>query len=112
MWNYIDTFLISLDHLLVDGLEHLIFLMVVFLIVVIFSLILKVSLAILKERITHQIHMNKYNKLLVLSKKEIVKNNLDEKSFNKKQAVLIQDIFELKNQCISLRLFLNSLSKT
>lgn len=112
MCNYIGISLISLDPLIVDGSEHLIFLMVIFLIVVTFSLILKVSLAVLEEGITHHILMKNYHKLLVASKEEIRKNKLDEKSFNKKQAVLIQDILELKNQWISLRLFLNSLHKT
>lgn len=89
--------------------EQLIFLLVVTLIVVTFSFILKVYLAIQNEEIIHQNLVSGYHKLLITSKIEIDNEGLNEDRFDKKQAVFKNNVSEVKNQWISLRLILNTL---
>jgi hypothetical protein len=106
MWYSIG---ISVNKEFIVEPEQLIFLLVVSLIVVTFSLILKVYLAIQNEEIIHQNLLAGYHKLLIALKKEIENESMSEVRFNKMQKVFINDISEIKNQWISLRFILNTL---
>lgn len=53
--------------------------------------------------------IDRYLKKVINLTKKFEKESLNETSFNLKQEVLINDIFEVKNQCVSLKLIMNSL---
>lgn len=109
MWVSIGLFLISSNQEFTAETEHLFFLMVVFFMTITFSLILKVYLTIQNEELNHKILIDNYQQLLYTEKTKIEKERFKEVRFIKKQQDLINDIFEVKNQYISLKLILNSL---
>ncbi len=109
MWVSICLFLISFNQKFINETEQLIFVFVIFFISLTFSLIIKVYLTIQNEEIIHQIVIDRYHKMLNSSKEKLKNESLNEISFNLKQKVFINDIFEVKNQCLSLKLIMNSL---
>ena len=111
MWYSFDFSILTINQEFITEPEPLIFYLVIVFITIAFSFILKVFLVIQNEKIIHQKTMSDYHKLLIASRREIVKESSIEVDFNKKQAVFFNKIIEIKNQCMSLRLHLKSLQK-
>lgn len=109
MWVSIGLFLISFNLKLITEPEQLVFVFVILFILLTFSLIIKVYLTIQNQKIIHQIMIDRYLKMVINLNAKFEKESLNETSFNLKQKVLINDVFEVKNQCISLKLIMNSL---